>query len=92
MTVFPLSYQSLRARTLTLYVCAKFSYILIDLLKIRQLIAEGSGKLASVPSGGAGGGGAAAAGGAAAGGAAAAEEKEEEKEEGMYRLSAKFSG
>ncbi|KAK4153954.1 60S acidic ribosomal protein P2 [Chaetomidium leptoderma] len=51
---------------------------------INELIAEGSSKLASVPSGG-GGGGAAAAGGAAAGGAAAeapkAEEKEEEKEE-----------
>ncbi|KAH8161575.1 hypothetical protein CIB48_g6674 [Xylaria polymorpha] len=47
---------------------------------INELIAEGSSKLASVPSGGAGGG-AAAAGGAAAGGAAAAEEKAEEKEE-----------
>lgn len=48
----------------------------------KQLIAEGSSKLASVPSGGAG---AAAAGGAAAGGAAAAEEaKEEAKEEGTY--------
>ncbi|KAK0628481.1 60s acidic ribosomal protein-domain-containing protein [Bombardia bombarda] len=50
---------------------------------INELIAEGSSKLASVPSGGAGG--AAPAGGAAAGGAAAeaapAEEKEEEKEE-----------
>ncbi|KAI2622971.1 ribosomal protein 60S [Hypomontagnella submonticulosa] len=47
---------------------------------INELIAEGSSKLASVPSGGAGG---AAAGGAAAasGGAAAAEEKAEEKEE-----------
>ena len=44
-----------------------------------QLIAEGSTKLASVPSGGGGGGGGAAASG---GGAAAAEEtKEEEKEE-----------
>ncbi|KAI1456864.1 60s acidic ribosomal protein-domain-containing protein [Annulohypoxylon moriforme] len=50
---------------------------------INELIAEGSSKLASVPSGGAGGG--AAAGGAAAGGAAAAEEKAEEKEEGMIR-------
>ncbi|EXJ57163.1 hypothetical protein A1O7_07509 [Cladophialophora yegresii CBS 114405] len=54
---------------------------------INELIAEGSTKLASVPSGGAGGAAAApAAGGAAAGGAAAAEEekpaeKEEEKEE-----------
>ncbi|KAF1992109.1 ribosomal protein 60S [Aulographum hederae CBS 113979] len=51
---------------------------------INELIAEGSSKLASVPSGG-GGGAPAAAGGAAAGGAAAAEEapaaKEEEKEE-----------
>ena len=50
---------------------------------INELIASGSEKLASVPSGGAGG---AAAGGAAAGGAAPAEEakveeKEEEKEE-----------
>ncbi|KAI9819550.1 MAG: 60S acidic ribosomal protein P2 [Pycnora praestabilis] len=52
---------------------------------LQQLIQEGSGKLASVPSGGAGG---ASAGGAAApaGGAAAEEEekpaeKEEEKEE-----------
>jgi large subunit ribosomal protein LP2 len=53
---------------------------------IAQLIATGSQKLASVPSGGSGGGGAPAAGGAAAGGAAPAEaakeeEKEEEKEE-----------
>ncbi|KAK5988907.1 60S acidic ribosomal protein P2 [Cladobotryum mycophilum] len=49
---------------------------------INELIAEGSSKLASVPSGGAGG--AAASGGAAAGGATEAakeEEKEEEKEE-----------
>ncbi|KAL7813949.1 hypothetical protein CCMA1212_007363 [Trichoderma ghanense] len=45
---------------------------------INELIAAGSEKLASVPSGGAG---AAAAGGAAAGGAAAAEEKAEEKKE-----------
>lgn len=47
-----------------------------------QLIAEGSSKLASVPSGGSGGGGAAApaASGGAAPAAAAAEEKEEEKE------------
>ena len=50
---------------------------------INELIAEGSSKLASVPSGGAG---PAASGGAAAGGAAAAdapaeEAKEEEKEE-----------
>ncbi|KAF2099683.1 ribosomal protein 60S [Rhizodiscina lignyota] len=63
---------------------------LIDELKgkdINELIAEGSTKLASVPSGGSGGGAAAAGGaGGAAGGAAAeeeakAEEKEEEKEE-----------
>lgn len=48
---------------------------------INQLIAEGSAKLASVPSGGAGGGGA-AAGGAAAGAEEAAEApKEEEPEE-----------
>ncbi|KUI57898.1 60S acidic ribosomal protein P2 [Cytospora mali] len=49
---------------------------------INELIAEGSSKLASVPSGGAGG--APAAAGAAAGGAAepaAEEKKEEEKEE-----------
>ncbi|KAK0730728.1 60s acidic ribosomal protein-domain-containing protein [Lasiosphaeris hirsuta] len=46
---------------------------------INELIAEGSTKLASVPSGG--GGGAAATGGTAAGGAAAEETKEEEKEE-----------
>ncbi|KAJ7760465.1 ribosomal protein 60S [Mycena metata] len=47
---------------------------------IDELIAEGSGKLASVPSGG-GGGGAAAASGGSAPAAAAAEEKKEEKEE-----------
>jgi large subunit ribosomal protein LP2 len=47
-----------------------------------QLIAEGSAKFASVPSGGAGGAAApAAAGGAAAGGAAAAEEAPAAKEE-----------
>ncbi|KAL8387566.1 hypothetical protein RB595_009821 [Gaeumannomyces hyphopodioides] len=46
---------------------------------INELIAEGSSKLASVPSGGGGGGGAAAAGGG--GGAAAEAPKEEEKEE-----------
>ncbi|KAI9869046.1 MAG: 60S acidic ribosomal protein P2 [Trichoglossum hirsutum] len=47
---------------------------------VSELIAEGSSKLASVPTGGAGG---AATGGAAAaaGGAPAAEEKAEEKEE-----------
>ncbi|KAM7190268.1 ribosomal protein 60S [Naviculisporaceae sp. PSN 640] len=47
---------------------------------INELIAEGSAKLASVPSGGAGGA-APAAGGAAAGGAAAEAPKEEAKEE-----------
>ncbi|KAK1758201.1 60s acidic ribosomal protein-domain-containing protein [Echria macrotheca] len=47
---------------------------------INELIAEGSAKLASVPSGG-GGGAAPAAGGAAAGGGAAEEAKEEAKEE-----------
>ncbi|KAL2834299.1 60S acidic ribosomal protein P2-A [Aspergillus cavernicola] len=47
---------------------------------INELIAEGSAKLASVPSGGAGAAAPAAAGGAAAE-AAPAEEKEEEKEE-----------
>ncbi|KAH9965031.1 60s acidic ribosomal protein-domain-containing protein [Lactifluus volemus] len=46
---------------------------------INALIVEGTGKLASVPSGGAAVGGAPAAGGAAP--AAAAEAKEEEKEE-----------
>ncbi|KAK0188798.1 60s acidic ribosomal protein-domain-containing protein [Armillaria mellea] len=46
---------------------------------IDQLIAEGSSKLASVPSGGAGGAAPAAASGGAA--PAAAEEKKEEKEE-----------
>ncbi|GAA5845460.1 hypothetical protein JCM3766R1_006562 [Sporobolomyces carnicolor] len=45
---------------------------------IDELIAEGSAKLASVPSGGAA---PAAAGGAAAGGAAAEEKKEEKVEE-----------
>lgn len=60
------------------------------LLIVQQLIAEGSSKLASVPSGGSGG---AASGGAAAatsGGAAAeapAEEKEEEKEVSTNLLS-----
>ncbi|EPQ56465.1 ribosomal protein 60S [Gloeophyllum trabeum ATCC 11539] len=47
---------------------------------VNALIAEGSSKLASVPSGGAVAA-APAAGGAAAGGAAAAEEKAEEKKE-----------
>lgn len=50
----------------------------------KQLISEGSTKLASVPSGGAAGGAApaaAAAGGAAEADAPKAEEKEEEKEE-----------
>lgn len=45
----------------------------------QQLIAEGSTKLASVPSGGGGGGGGAAP--AAAGGPAAAEEAKPEEEE-----------
>lgn len=53
----------------------------LDGKDISELIAEGTEKLASVPTGGAVAGGA-AAGGAAAGGAAAAEEAaEEEKEE-----------
>merc|ERR1719411_1110806 len=47
---------------------------------VEELIAEGSKKLASVPSGG-GAAAPAAAGGAAAGGAAAEEKKEEKKEE-----------
>jgi len=46
---------------------------------VDELIAAGSSKLASVPSGGGGGGAAAASGGAAP--AAAAEEKKEEKKE-----------
>jgi len=54
------------------------------------LIAEGSSKLASVPSGGSGGGAAAASGGAAAGGAAAEETKEEAKEEGMLSAKVKW--
>ncbi|KAL2122416.1 hypothetical protein VTJ04DRAFT_2871 [Mycothermus thermophilus] len=53
----------------------------LDGKDINQLIADGSAKLASVPSGGAAAAGGAAAGGAAAGGAAAEEKKEEEKEE-----------
>ncbi|KAL2856570.1 60s acidic ribosomal protein-domain-containing protein [Aspergillus pseudoustus] len=48
---------------------------------IQELIAEGSTKLASVPSGGAGGAAAPAAAGGAAAAEAPAEEKEEEKEE-----------
>lgn len=48
-------------------------------VRMVQLIAEGSTKLASVPSGG-GGGGAAAPAAAAGGGAAAGEEKAPEKE------------
>ncbi|KAF7884896.1 uncharacterized protein EAE98_000365 [Botrytis deweyae] len=51
----------------------------LDGKDINELIAEGSSKLASVPSGGAGA--APAAGGAAASGGAAAEEKVEEKAE-----------
>ncbi|KAJ7121014.1 60s acidic ribosomal protein-domain-containing protein [Mycena epipterygia] len=46
---------------------------------VNELIAEGSSKLASVPSGG--GGGAAPSAGGAAPAAAAAEEKKQEKEE-----------
>ncbi|KAL4871938.1 60s acidic ribosomal protein-domain-containing protein [Aspergillus spectabilis] len=48
---------------------------------INELIAEGSTKLASVPSAGAGGAAPAAAAGGAAAAEAPAEEKEEEKEE-----------
>ena len=48
---------------------------------INEIIATGTEKLASVPSGGAGGAGGAAAGGAAAGGDAPAEEKKEEEAE-----------
>ncbi|KAL8720664.1 MAG: hypothetical protein Q9225_002493 [Loekoesia sp. 1 TL-2023] len=51
----------------------------LDGKDIQELIAEGSTKLASVPSGG-GGGGAAAPAAAAGGGAAAGEEKAPEKE------------
>ncbi|KAL8943529.1 MAG: hypothetical protein Q9216_000987 [Gyalolechia sp. 2 TL-2023] len=50
----------------------------LDGKDIQELIAEGSTKLASVPSGG--GGGAAAPAAAAGGGAAAAEDKKPEKE------------
>ena len=51
---------------------------------VNELIAAGSKKLASVPSGGGGGGGgAAAAGGAAAPAAAKVEEKEEEEEDAV---------
>lgn len=46
-----------------------------------QLIAEGSSKLASVPSGGGGGGAVSSGGAAAGGGGAAVEEKVEEKKE-----------
>lgn len=55
----------------------------LDGKSIDELIAEGSAKLASVPSGGAAAAGGAAAGGAAAaaGGDAAAEEKKEEEAE-----------
>jgi large subunit ribosomal protein LP2 len=48
---------------------------------INELIAEGSSKLASVPSGGAAAGGAGAAGGAPGGAQAAAEEEKKEEEE-----------
>ncbi|TCD60648.1 60S acidic ribosomal protein P2 [Steccherinum ochraceum] len=48
---------------------------------VNTLIAEGSSKLSSVPSGGAVASSGAAAGGAAAGGAAAEEKVEEKKEE-----------
>ena len=48
---------------------------------VNELIAEGSSKLASVPSGGGGGAVAAVTGGGGGGGAAAAEEKKEEKKE-----------
>lgn len=59
---------------------------------INELIAEGSSKLASVPSGGGGGGAVAASGGAAAGGGAAAaeEKKEEKKEEEKVRFFTRF--
>ena len=48
---------------------------------VNDLIAEGSSKLASVPSGGGGGGAPAAAASGGGGGAAPAEEKKEEKKE-----------
>lgn len=48
---------------------------------VNELIAEGSSKLASVPSGGGGGAVAAVTGGGGGGGAAAVEEKKEEKKE-----------
>jgi len=53
----------------------------LDGKDVNELIAEGSLKLASVPSGGGGGGGGAAAAGAAGGGAAKEEDKAEEKKE-----------
>jgi ribosomal protein L12E/L44/L45/RPP1/RPP2 len=64
--------------------CAKIEQLLSELSgkDLAEVIAAGSSKLASVPSGGGGGGGSAPA--AAAGGAAPAKEekkKEEEKEE-----------
>lgn len=52
-----------------------------DKILQKQLISEGSSKLASVPSGGAAG---AATGGAAAAGGAADAPKEEEKVEGKF--------
>jgi 60s Acidic ribosomal protein len=56
-----------------------------------QLIAEGSSKLASVPSGGGGGGVSAASVGAAPGApAAAAEEKKEEKVEEKVGIDSRF--
>ncbi|KAL6720716.1 60S acidic ribosomal protein P2 [Lecanora helva] len=57
---------------------------LIEELKgkdLQELIAEGSTKLASVPSGGGGGGGAGAGGATTGGGDAPTEEKKEEKKE-----------
>lgn len=56
-------------------------------LTLRQLIAEGSGKLSSVPSGGAAvsSGGAAAASGGGVAAAPAAEKEEEKKEEEKVR-------
>ena len=48
---------------------------------VNELIAEGSSKLASVPSGGGGGAVAAVTSGGGGGGAAAVEEKKEEKKE-----------
>lgn len=80
MSAWRSSSASLRARTSTRYESTQI-YLRIG-TDFAKLIAAGSEKLASVPSGGGGGAAAgAAAGGAAPAEEAKAEEKEEEKEE-----------